>query len=358
MKNKINHYIPSGCSTAGVISVDRELVSGEIISRMIARMHQRANGLGGGFAGYGIYPNHEDEYAFHIMYENEKGKSDCEEFIEKNTNVLHKEEIPTRPVDVILNRPILCRYFVKIKNDVKNKYYDMTQEDIIMFLVMEINSSIVGAFVFSSGKNMGIFKGVGYPEDIAKFYRLEEYKAYMWTAHGRFPTNTPGWWGGAHPFGLLDWSLVHNGEISSYGANKRYLEEFGYKLTLHTDSEAILYALDLLVRKHNLDFKTAAIALAPPLWDEIKNNDKKELLTAIRAIYGGAMLNGPSAIIISWNGGMMGLNDRVKLRPLVAGRKNNKCYLSSEECAIREVEKELDELKYVPAGTPVIFKLK
>ena len=25
----------------------------------------------------------------------------------------------------------------------------------------------------------------------------------------------PGWWGGAHPFALLDYSVVHNGEISS-----------------------------------------------------------------------------------------------------------------------------------------------
>ena len=73
-----------------------------------------------------------------------------------------------------------------------------------------------GAHVFSSGKNMGVFKAVGYPEDVGEFYRLEEYEGYAWTAHGRYLTNTPGWWGGAHPFALLDYSVVHNGEISSY----------------------------------------------------------------------------------------------------------------------------------------------
>ena len=51
---------------------------------------------------------------------------------------------------------------------------------------------------------MGVFKAVGYPEDVGAFYRLEEYAGYCWTAHGRYPTNTPGWWGGAHPFALLD----------------------------------------------------------------------------------------------------------------------------------------------------------
>ena len=45
---------------------------------------------------------------------------------------------------------------------------------------------------------MGVFKAVGYPEDVGDFYRLEDYKGYCWTAHGRYPTNTPGWWGGAH----------------------------------------------------------------------------------------------------------------------------------------------------------------
>ena len=66
-----------------------------------------------------------------------------------------------------------------------------------------------------------------------EFYRLEEYEGYCWTAHGRYPTNTPGWWGGAHPFALLDYSVVHNGEISSYDANRRFIEMFGYKCTLH-----------------------------------------------------------------------------------------------------------------------------
>ena len=72
--------------------------------------------------------------------------------------------------------------------------------------VIRMNSQIDGAYVFSSGKNMGVFKAVGYPEDVGEFYRLEDYKGYCWTAHGRYPTNTPGWWGGAHPFALLDYS--------------------------------------------------------------------------------------------------------------------------------------------------------
>ncbi len=90
---------------------------------------------------------------------------------------------------------------------------------------MKINTVKNGkALIFSSGKNMGVFKGVGFPEDIAEYFCLDEYEGYMWICHGRYPTNTPGWWGGAHPFNLLDWSIAHNGELSSYGANRRFLE--------------------------------------------------------------------------------------------------------------------------------------
>ena len=32
----------------------------------IRTMHDRSNGLGGGFAGYGIYPEYADYYAFHV----------------------------------------------------------------------------------------------------------------------------------------------------------------------------------------------------------------------------------------------------------------------------------------------------
>ena len=43
---------------------------------------------------------------------------------------------------------------------------------------MKINTEMPGAYVFSSGKNMGTFKAVGFPEDVGVFYRLEEYEGY------------------------------------------------------------------------------------------------------------------------------------------------------------------------------------
>ena len=100
---------------------------------------------------------------------------------------------------------------------------------------------------------MAVFKGVGYPEDVADFFCLEKYQGYIWTAHGRFPTNTPGWWGGAHPFTILDWTVVHNGEISSVRHQpSRYLESSATICTMQTDTEVVAYAVDLLMRRHGL----------------------------------------------------------------------------------------------------------
>ena len=54
---------------------------------------------------------------------------------------------------------------------------------------------------------------------------------------------------------------------------------------------------------------------------------------------------------------MVGLNDRIKLRPLVAARKDNWLYLSSEEAGIRAMCCDLDLIWAPRAGQPVIGRL-
>jgi glutamate synthase domain-containing protein 1 len=235
----------------------------------------------------------------------------------------------------------------------------MTDDDIVVWAVMHVNVNIDGAFIFSSGKDVGVFKGVGYPEDIAEFFRLEEYEAYTWTAHSRFPTNTSGWWGGAHPFGILDWTVVHNGEISSYGTNRRYLANFGYTCALHTDTEVIAYLFDLLIRKHGMPADVACTAFAPPLWEEIDRMDpqQRELIEAVRKIYAPALLNGPFSIVVGFRGGMIALNDRIKLRPMVAARHGSRVYVASEESAIRIICPQPDKVWQLPAGEPLLVRV-
>ena len=50
--------IPAGCAISGFISRDGNRICGDKIVKSISYMHDRSNGLGGGFAGYGIYPEY------------------------------------------------------------------------------------------------------------------------------------------------------------------------------------------------------------------------------------------------------------------------------------------------------------
>lgn len=177
-------------------------------------------------------------------------------------------------------------------------------------------------------KEYGDVQGGRIPGGRGKFYKLEKYEGYSWTAHGRYPTNTPGWWGGAHPFTLLDWSIVHNGEISSYDANRRFIEMFGYKCTLQTDTEVITYIMDYLVRVQGLTLEEAASVVAAPFWSTIERKtdlEDKEKHIYLRTLFSSLLITGPFSIVLGFEGGLMALNDRLKLRSMVVGEKKTRC---------------------------------
>lgn len=361
MKMMVQYHddkIIDGCGLAGILSKEGKLIEGKYPIKMINSMKVRGNGLGAGFAVYGIFPKYSDKYAVQVMTKDETALTNVESYLAKNATIVADEKIPINKVSEITNPPILWRFFL----ETPDKNMQKTEEDnYIIRLVMHINENIGDAFVLSSGKNMGVFKAVGHPDEVAAFYRLEEYKGYLWLAHTRFPTNTPGWWGGAHPFNILDWSVIHNGEISSYGTNKRYLEMYGYKCTLLTDTEVVAYLFDLLVRRHKLPLALACEALAPRFWSQIEREpslQKKLILKSIRITYASALLNGPFSILVANNTTLLGLNDRIKLRPLIVGVKEDKVYMSSEEQAIRSIEKNPEDVWAPKAGHPIIAKLE
>ena len=354
-REEAGQRILGGCGLMGVCDQSGKRMSGELALQSMASMHDRGNGLGGGFAGYGIYPDLAEYFCFHMLFTDEVAKEDTEFYLGRNFLIVQEEPIPTKPIKGIEDEPILWRYFLEIAEE-RLKETQLSPEDYVVHSVMDINSYIDGAFVASSGKNMGAFKGVGFPEEIGEFFCIDEYKGWTWTGHGRFPTNTPGWWGGAHPFALLDYSIVHNGEISSYGINRRYLEMFGYKCSLQTDTEVVTYLFDLMLRRHKLPVEMACKALASPFWKDIDlmPPEQHKLFTAIRMVYGQALLNGPFAVVLGMADGMVALNDRIKLRPLVAARDGDVIYVASEESAIREICAHPQESWMPRAGEPVI----
>ena len=352
--------IPSGCAIAAVISKEGKRMTAEKIIEAMKPMHDRSNGLGGGFAGYGIYPEYRDLYAFHLFFDSRDTRKQCEAFLKEGFEVVKGEVIPTRKIPAITDEPIIWRYFVSPLRSVLADL-QLDEKEFVARTVMKINTEMKGAYVFSSGKNMGTFKAVGFPEDVGVFYRLEEYEVYSWTAHGRYPTNTPGWWGGAHPFTLLDYSVVHNGEISSYDANRRFMEMFGYKCTLQTDTEVITYILDYLIRRQGLTLTEAANVIAAPFWSTIDGKQdayEKAKLQYLRTVFPSLLVTGPFSIVLGFDGGLMALNDRLKLRSMVVGEKDDKVFIASEEAAIRAMEPDAEKIWSPSGGEPVIVKVK
>ena len=62
--------------------------------------------------------------------------------------------------------------------------------------------------------------------------------------------------------------------------------------------------------------------------------------------------------MFGFDGGLMALNDRLKLRSMVVGEKDDKVFIASEEAAIRAMEPNAENI-YAPAGgEPVIVTVK
>ena len=101
--------IPAGCAISGIFHKDGARENGTRIIDSIRTMHDRSNGLGGGFAGYGIYPEYADYYAFHVFFDTQAAKDECEREIEKHFDIVNLSKIPTRQHPRITDEPMIWR---------------------------------------------------------------------------------------------------------------------------------------------------------------------------------------------------------------------------------------------------------
>ena len=92
--------IPAGCSLCGMIDRRGKRFAGDKIIKSIALMHDRSNGLGGGFAAYGIYPEYKDFYALHLMFMDQASRDEVERIIKENFSVEAEERIPDSKLEV------------------------------------------------------------------------------------------------------------------------------------------------------------------------------------------------------------------------------------------------------------------
>lgn len=138
------------------------------------------------------------------------------------------------------------------------------------------------------------------------------------------------------------------------------MEMFGYKCTLQTDTEVITYIADYLLRRQKLTLEEMAAVIAAPFWTTIarRSPEEQEKLSYLRKVFSSLLITGPFSIVLGFEGGLMALNDRLKLRSMVVGEKGDKVYIASEEAAIRAMEPDAENI-YAPAGgEPVIVRVK
>ena len=74
--------------------------------------------------------------------------------------------------------------------------------------------------------------------------------------------------------------------------------------------------------------------------------------------YPSLLITGPFSIVLGFEGGLMALNDRLKLRSMVTGEKDDMVFVASEEAAIRAMEPNAENIFAPSGGCPFIVKVK
>src|SRR5512133_2126816 len=90
----------SACGIFAAMNTEGQRFGSKDVVRAMANMHDRGNGLGGGFAVYGIYPQFKDHYAFHIMYLSKDAKETTDRILASRFDIIYDEEMQTRPAKV------------------------------------------------------------------------------------------------------------------------------------------------------------------------------------------------------------------------------------------------------------------
>ena len=233
-----------GCGVTGFIcSIP---VTGKNIFEPSVQMHNRGNGKGGGIGAVGFIPEAlgvsrqvlDEDYMFHIALLDAGVADELENtFIKPYFKIDKSEKLATlddhRSIGLDVRPPDVMRYFVRVKDDVLDKFIAENhftsldrrdaEDEFVYQNSFKINKQYYAslgekkAFVMSHGRNMMILKIVGYAENVVRYYKLDDFKAYAWLAHQRYPTRGRVWHpGGCHPFSALNEALVHNGDFANY----------------------------------------------------------------------------------------------------------------------------------------------
>lgn len=332
-------HLKDDCGVFGILrKPSAAMVPSSIAVKAIECVRFRGSPFGAGFANFEVNGGNHDLYTIKAFVDGKETAHYLRKRLESFSGVTVQSDD-----EFTFGKKVFGIWKVKVGTD---------SDRVLSQAVNTVNAEIltdgsVRGRIFSFGKHVEVYKEVGYPIDVAKEYGLLEKEAFgdMWIAHTRQPTNSPGaypiW---SHPFASFDTAIVHNGDISSFGANIQFLKSRGVASLVGTDSEVIAYIIDFLVRVKGLTMDQVGLILSNPYEHYVDILGNAKLSASIKKLmrsYKGAQLDGPFTVIAGYCDGedsyMLGLIDRSKFRPIVVGEDNDYIYMASEECQIRRL---------------------
>ncbi len=367
----LDHRAPiaaeGGCGVLG-LACNMPLAGRHIIPAS-RQMHNRGNGKGGGIAAAGLDPAQmgvsaevlRTHYLLQVAYL--QSDPDTRREVEASSIRPHFEiaqayAVPTLDQGDVegldVRPPDVWRYFVRVKPDVLARFaeaHNLTdlapravKDEFVYQNSFRLNQRFYTsltcpgrkcqgggrqgqrAFVLSHGRDLLVFKIVGYAEQAAQYYRLGDLTAHVWIAHQRYPTKGRVWHpAGAHPFVGLNEALVHNGDFANYHAVTEYLRQRNIAPLFLTDTEVSVLLFDLWDRVYGYPLEVTLEALAPTTERDFDMlpPEKQHLYRAIQASHLHASPDGPWFFIIArsrpdqgqWQ--LLGITDTSMLRPQV-----------------------------------------
>ncbi len=343
-----------GCGVLGMIA--SVPIAGKHVYRSSIQMHNRGNGKGGGLAAVGLLPEQmgvsqerlDDNYLIQIAYIDPSARKDVEQsFLLPYFEVHHGYELPHvkdyREVPGLeIQPPLIWRYFARVKEPVlaefitKNELEGLdprrAEDEFVYQNSYRLNRQFYAslgekrAFVLCHGRNLLVFKIVGYAEQALQYYQLENLRAHGWIAHQRYPTKGRVWHpGGAHPFIGLNEALVHNGDFANYHGVCEYLRQRNISPLFLTDTEVSVLLFDLWSRVYGYPLEYVIEALAPTTERDflMLPTEKQELYKVLQIAHLHGSPDGPWFFILVRNEPyekkfqLIGITDTSMLRPQV-----------------------------------------
>ncbi len=345
-----------GCGVLGFAA--NAPIAGRHIVTASQQMHNRGNGKGGGIAAAGLDPVQmrvspevlRTHYLIQVAYldrgaraEVERecliGRFDVTESYCVETLASHDYQtvcgLDVRPPDVV-------RYFCRVKPEVLAHFAEanglrhlparQVEDEYVYQNTFRLNQRYYAslgdrrAFVLCHGRDLLVFKIVGYAEQAAAYYRLEDLTAHVWISHQRYPTKGRIWHpGGAHPFIGVNEALVHNGDFANYHRVTEYLRQRNIVPLFLTDTEVSVLLFDLWDRIYGYPLEVLLEALAPTTERDFDMlpPEKQSLYRAIQQTHLHGSPDGPWFFIIArsqpdtpiWQ--LLGITDTSMLRPQV-----------------------------------------